>query len=379
MVVFGSLLERTDSGLYCPAGDFYVDPWSPVPRAVVTHGHADHARRGSEAYLTASRGVDILRIRLGGETRIEGLEWGETRTLGSVRVSFHPAGHILGSAQVRIEHRGRVCVVTGDYKRHADPTVTPFEPIRCDALVTESTFGLPVFRWPDPDREMDELNEWWRRNRDEGRTSLVYAYSLGKAQRVLAGLDPTIGPILVHGAVETLLPAYVAAGIPLPPVEKASVETARANKGKALVVAPPSAAGTPWVRKFTPSSSAFASGWMSIRGFRRRRAGDRGFVVSDHVDWGDLLATVEESEATEVAVTHGYADVVARFLRQERGLDAQALPTRFTGESIEGESGEGEPGEDAPDRSSRVDADSGPADGDSGDSEPEPAPDDAPS
>ena len=351
MVVFGSLLERTESGLYCPAGDFYVDPWAPVARAVVTHGHADHARRGSEAYLTASRGMDILRIRLGADARIEGLPWGEARTLGSVRVSLHPAGHILGSSQVRIEHRGQVCVITGDYKRHSDPTVTPFEPVRCHALVTESTFGLPVFRWPDPDGEIGELNRWWRQNRDDERTSLVYAYSLGKAQRVLAGLDPSIGPVLVHGAVETLLPAYAAAGVALPAVERATAETAGAYRGRALVVAPPSAAGTPWVRKFAPSSSAFASGWMSIRGFRRRRAGDRGFVISDHVDWADLLSAVEESGATRVAVTHGYADVVARFLGEERGLDATALPTRFLGEAIEGEateSGEGDsPGADA--------------------------------
>lgn len=340
MVVFGSLLERTDAGLYCPAGGFHIDPWSGVPRAVVTHGHADHARWGSEAYLTAARGLGVLRARLGPEARVESLPWGERRTIGAVRVSFHPAGHILGSAQIRIEHRGRVCVVTGDYKRHPDPTVTPFEPIRCDALVTESTFGLPVFRWPDPEEELDELNRWWRRNRDEGRTSLVYAYALGKAQRVLAGLDPSIGPILVHGAVETLLPVYRDAGVPLPTVQKATQETARQHKGRALVLAPPSAAGTPWVRKFAPSGSAFASGWMSIRGFRRRRAGDRGFVISDHIDWADLLTTVEESGAEEVAVTHGYADVVARFLREERGLDAQALPTRFRGEAVEAEGGD---------------------------------------
>jgi putative mRNA 3-end processing factor len=338
MVVFGSLLERTEAGLYCPAGDFHVDPWSSVPRAVVTHGHADHARRGSEAYLSAARGLDVLRTRLGPEARLEGMAWGEERTVGSARVSFHPAGHILGSAQVRIEHAGRVCVVTGDYKRHADPTVTPFEPVRCHTLVTESTFGLPVFRWPDPDAEVEEMNRWWARNQEDGRTSIVYAYALGKAQRVLAGLDASLGPILVHGAVETLLPAYVSAGIPLPPVEKATRERAREHRGRAMVVAPPSAAGTPWVRKFTPHASAFASGWMSIRGFRRRRAGDRGFVLSDHVDWADLLETVRESGAEEVAVTHGYADVVARFLREERGLDAQALPTRFRGEAVEADS-----------------------------------------
>jgi putative mRNA 3-end processing factor len=347
MVVFGSLLERTDEGLYCPPGDFHIDPWSGVPRALVTHGHADHARWGSEAYLTAARGLGVLRARLGADASLEGMPWGERRTIGSVRVSFHPAGHILGSAQVRIEHRGRVCVVTGDYKRHPDPTVTPFEPIRCDALVTESTFGLPVFRWPDPDEELAELNRWWRRNQDEGRTSIIYAYALGKAQRVLAGLDPSIGPILVHGAVETLLPVYRDAGVPLPQVAKATRETAREHRGRALVLAPPSAAGTPWVRKFAPSGSAFASGWMSIRGFRRRRAGDRGFVISDHIDWANLLTTVEESGAREVAVTHGYADVVARFLREERGLDARALPTRFRGEAVEGDAGDAGAGGEA--------------------------------
>jgi putative mRNA 3-end processing factor len=337
MHVFGSLLTLTDAGLFCPPGGFHVDPWVPVPRAVVTHGHADHARRGSEAYLSARAGGDVLRVRLGADVSLEELDWGERRTVGEVTVSLHPAGHILGSSQVRIEHRGRVAVVTGDYKRHRDPTVTPFEPLRCDALLTESTFGLPVFRWPDPEGEMDALNRWWRENREAGRTSIVYAYSLGKAQRVLAGLDPGIGPILVHGAVETLLPAYRAAGVALPEVRRATRETAKAHRGTALVVAPPSASGTPWVRKFAPSTSAFASGWMAIRGFRRRRAGDRGFVLSDHVDWGDLLRTVEESGASEVAVTHGYAEVVARFLREERSLEARALPTRFRGESLDGE------------------------------------------
>jgi putative mRNA 3-end processing factor len=352
MHVFGSLLTLTDAGLFCPPGGFHVDPWAPVRRAVVTHGHADHARRGSEAYLGARAGRDVLRVRLGEDARLEEMDWGERRTVGEVTVSFHPAGHILGSAQIRIEHRGRVAVVTGDYKRHDDPTVTPFEPLRCDALLTESTFGLPVFRWPDPAVELQELNRWWRENREAGRTSIVYAYSLGKAQRVLAGLDPGIGPILVHGAVETLLPAYRAAGVDLPPVQRATRETAKAHRGAALVVAPPSASGTPWVRKFSPSTSAFASGWMAIRGFRRRRAGDRGFVLSDHVDWADLLRTVQDSEASEVGVTHGYAEVVARFLREERGLDARALPTRFRGESLDGEGesadGEREAAEDEP-------------------------------
>lgn len=325
----GSLLRLTPEGLYCAAGDFHVDPWKPVPRAVVTHAHADHARWGCESYLSSEANRIPLRIRLGDDAAIEGEPWGRIRRIRGVGVSFHPAGHILGSSQIRLEHGGEVWVVTGDYKRQSDPTAEAFEPVPCHTLITESTFGLPVFRWPDPDDEMDRVRAWWRENRSEGRTSLLYAYALGKAQRLLAHLDADDGPILVHGAVARLLPAYQAAGVPLPPVAPASAENARRHRGRALVLAPPSAAGTPWVRKFAPSASAFASGWMAIRGLRRRRAGDRGFVVSDHVDWTGILESVAETGAERVGVTHGYTAPVARYLAEVRGLDTFVVDGRF--------------------------------------------------
>ncbi|MEQ9570446.1 MAG: ligase-associated DNA damage response exonuclease [Longimicrobiales bacterium] len=321
------LLRVTDDGLYCEAGGFWIDPWRPVERAVVTHAHADHARPGSRAYLISAAGTGVFRSRLGAEARLDPVAWGEPRTLNGVRVSLHPAGHILGSAQVRVEFRGEVWVVTGDYKRRADPTTTPFEALRCDTLVTESTFGLPVYRWPDPEREGAGVAEWWADNRAAGRTSVLFGYALGKAQRLLAGLPRGVGPILVHGAVERLNAAYRAAGVDLPDTLPADRERAKAHRGEALVVAPPSAGGTTWLRKFGAVSTAFASGWMRIRGTRRRRSGDRGFVISDHADWDGLLDTVRESGAERVGVTHGYRATLVRYLREVEGLDAWALPT----------------------------------------------------
>ena len=339
------VLSLRPEGLYCEAGDFHVDPWRPVDRALVTHGHADHARWGCGSYLGAHEGRTVLRTRLGAEAAIETLAWGERRRIGGAIVSFHPAGHILGSAQIRVEVDGEVWVVTGDYKTAPDPTCTAFESVRCDVFITESTFGLPVFRWPDESEVFAEIDAWWRGNQDAGRTSLLYGYALGKAQRLLAGVDASIGPILVHGAVEKLNRAYRAVGIELPETRPANRENAEKFDGEALVIAPPSAGGSTWVRKFQPASDAFASGWMTVRGTRRRRAGDRGFVLSDHVDWPQLLDAVEASGADRIWVTHGYTDVVTRFLREERGLDARPLPTRFGGEP-DGEGGS-ERGDDA--------------------------------
>lgn len=333
------VLALREEGLWCEAGGFFIDPWRPVDRAVVTHAHADHARWGSKHYLGSDAGTTVLRARLGDEASIETLGWGETRRIGEALVSLHPAGHILGSAQVRVEVAGEVWVVTGDYKVDPDPTCAAWEPVRCHTFVTESTFGLPVFRWPAAATVFEEIDEWWRYNRAANRTSLLYGYALGKAQRLLAGVDASIGPILVHGAVNKLVDAYRAAGIDLPEVLPASVENAKKYRGEALVIAPPSAGGSTWVRKFQPASDAFASGWMAMRGTRRRRAGDRGFVLSDHVDWPQLLEAVESTGAERVWVTHGYTDVVARYLREERGLDAHVLPTRF---STDDGGGEGE-------------------------------------
>lgn len=335
--LFDDLLITTPKGLYCPPGDFFIDPWRPVDRAVVTHAHADHLRWGSRSYLVSDEGAGVTRVRLGAKGTVETLTWGESRTIGSVGVSLHPAGHILGASQVRLEHRGRVAVVTGDFKRHGDPTTTPFEVVSCQLLVTESTFALPVFRWAQADRLADDLAAWWHRNQSQGRTSVLFGYALGKAQRLLAALSAEQGPILVHGAVEKLNDAYRAAGVWLPQTLPASPEHAREHRGRALVVAPPSAAGTPWIRKFAPYSTAFASGWMQLRGTRRRRAADQGFVVSDHADWPGLVDTVRDTGAERVLVTHGYTDVFVRWLREHEGLDAEVLSTPWSGEAEEPE------------------------------------------
>lgn len=335
------LVTETPKGLYCSAGDFYIDPWKGVDRALVTHGHADHARWGSKKILTSASGKELVRARVGTDPVIETLNWGEHRNVNGVRVSFHPAGHILGSAQIRLEHRGQVTVVSGDYNTRPDPTCEAFEPIRCHHFITESTFGLPIYRWPDARQVFEEIHQWWRACQEAGKTAVIYAYALGKAQRILGGIDTSIGPVLAHGAVHRFLEPYREQGIPLPPVEKATVENAKAAKGRALLVAPPSAQGTPWLKKFQPVSHAFASGWMTVRGGRRRRAMDRGFVLSDHADWPGLLMAIEATGAEEIGVTHGNGVALARWL-QEHGKQARVLKTQFMGEGRE----ETEPEED---------------------------------
>jgi putative mRNA 3-end processing factor len=329
-----TLIRLTDRGLYCEAGDFHVDPWEPVDHAVVTHAHGDHVAWGCRRYVTSAPGHGVLRTRIGPGAPIDALPYGETVVRRGVRVSLHPAGHILGSAQVRIEHGGEVWVVSGDYKTEPDRTCAAFEPVRCHTFISESTFGLPIYRWTPEDEVYAEINAWWRGNADQGRPCFLYGYALGKAQRLLAGLDPSIGPILVHGAVEKLNAAYRVEGVPLPPTGPARLAERPDDWPRAMIVAPPSAHGSTWMRRFGPSSSAFASGWMRVRGARRRRAVDRGFVLSDHADWPGLLAAIAATGAERVWVTHGFTAVVVRWLR-EQGLDAQTIRTRFEGENEE--------------------------------------------
>lgn len=333
------LIELTDRGFYCAAGDFYIDPWQPVARAVITHAHADHARRGSQAYLTTTAGERVLRTRMGDGALIRTAAYGETTDINGVSVSLHPAGHILGSAQVRVAYRGEVWVASGDYKIEPDPTCATFEPVRCHTFITEATFGLPIYRWPDDRTVFDDVNAWWRHNQQQGKASLLMGYALGKAQRMLAGIDPSIGPIFTHGAVERLNHDYRESGVALPPTHYAAAIARGYDWSQALIVAPPSTHGTPWTRKFGALSSAFASGWMRIRGTRRRRAVDRGFVLSDHVDWPGLLATITATGAERVWVTHGYTNVVTRWLA-EQGYDAYAVPTHFEGENVEASGGD---------------------------------------
>jgi putative mRNA 3-end processing factor len=324
------LLSLRPEGLYCEAGDFFVDPWRPVDRAVITHAHADHARAGHRRYLAAEPAEGVLRARLGALS-LQTLPYGEAVDVNGVRVSLHPAGHVLGSAQVRLEHRGEVWVASGDYKVEPDRTCAPFEPVRCHTFVTESTFGLPVYRWAPQARVFAAIDAWWRANADAGRSSVLYCYAFGKAQRLLAGVDASIGPIVCHGAVEPLNRAYRAAGVALPPTRLVSEVTDRAELRRALVLAPPSAGGTTWLRRFPDPGDAFASGWMSLRGARRRRAVDRGFVLSDHADWPGLQSAIEATGAQRVFVTHGYVPVMMRWLAG-RGLDARSFETEFGGE-----------------------------------------------
>ncbi len=322
------LIELTDDGLFCPVGGFHIDPWNGVDRAIITHAHADHARAGSRTYLAAEPGRRLLETRLGPVT-LETLPYGSLVEHNGVRISFHPAGHVLGSAQVRVEHQGEVWVVSGDYKLEADPSCTRFEPVRCHTFITESTFGLPIYRWRTGDEVFKLINNWWRANREAGKASIIYAYALGKSQRLLAGIDPSIGPIFTHGAVERVTQAYRESGVNLPPTTAVG-EVAKERKqwAGALVIAPPSADGSPWARKFEPASSAMASGWMQVRGVRRRKAVDRGFVLSDHADWPGLLTAIRETGASRVIVTHGFTAVLARWLR-DTGLEAETLSTRF--------------------------------------------------
>ena len=332
------LVTPTARGLYCAAGDFYIDPWRPVERAVITHAHSDHARMGSNAYLAAKRGLAVLQTRLGPDARIEGLEYGESRDLNGVKISLHPAGHVLGSAQVRIEHGGEVWVVSGDYKLDHDPTCEPFEPVRCDTFITESTFGLPIYRWCTPDEIFAGVNAWWRANAAAGRASVVFAYAFGKAQRILASVDDSIGPIVVHGAVEALNRGYRESGVPLPATRMVGELGTKENFAGALVVAPPSAQSSAWMKRFGDYSDAFASGWMAIRGARRRRAVDQGFVLSDHADWPSLNRAVEATGARRVIVTHGNTTALVQWLN-ERGIEAHSMKTEFEGEAGAEEAG----------------------------------------
>ncbi len=327
------LLTPDDRGLACHTGGFHVDPWMPVHRAVITHAHADHARAGHGEYICTPDTAAVIRKRISPDLNIIELEHREPIDLGNTRVSLHPAGHVLGSAQARIEHAsGETWVVTGDYKTDPDRACEPFELVPCDAFVTESTFALPIYTWRPQEEVAREINDWWRENRDAGRTSLLFAYALGKAQRVISLLDRSIAPVGAHGAVKKLCDVYAERGVDLGEVIHARKETAPDLRAHgALIVAPPSVDATPWTRRFRGpggSRTAFASGWMRVRGRRRWRAADRGFVLSDHADWPGLIRTIKAVGASRVFATHGYAAPLARYVTENLGLEGAVLPTR---------------------------------------------------
>ena len=320
-----SVLHYLKQGLYCPAADAWIDPPCPVKRAIITHAHADHARPGCGEYWACDQSETILRQRLGRNIKIHSINYGEEFRLGQAKLSLHSAGHVLGSAQVRIEVGDEVWLVTGDYKRCHDPSCEPFESVKCDVLITESTFGLPIYRWKSGKQVAREIYEWWRTETEH--PSLLFCYAFGKAQRVLAELKSLgiMEEVLLHGAVETITGHYREAGVDMVPTRPVSeIERKDPLKGR-LIIAPPSAYKSPWMKRFKEPQTAFASGWMAVRGARRRRGYERGFVLSDHADWTGLIMTIKQSEAKTIYITHGQEDVLARYLTEVEGLNAFPL------------------------------------------------------
>lgn len=329
-----ALITFTDKGLYCPVGDFYIDPWKPVPKALITHGHSDHSRWGHGHYLATEASVPIIKHRLG-EISIHGVAFGEVIRINGVKVSFHPAGHIIGSAQIRVEYRGEIWVVSGDYKPEPDDISETFELVRCDHFITESTFGLPVFNWKNQQDIFADMKSWWQDNQQAGKTSLICAYSLGKAQRIIQGLGADIpGRIFTHGAVENMNEVLRNAGIPLRETTRITRETKKEELLGQLIITPPSAIGSPWMKKFKNPVVAMASGWMAMRGARRRRAADKGFILSDHADWNGLNNVIKATGAENIYVTHGYTEIFSQWLN-ESGYNARVVRTEYGAESEE--------------------------------------------
>ena len=320
------LLIFNDKGIYCTAADVYVDPWLPVDKAIITHGHADHSRWGHKQYITHHTNVPIITHRLG-EISVTGKGYNETFVINNVKFSFHPAGHIIGSSQLRVEHQGEVWVFTGDYKTEDDGISVPYEVVKCHTFITECTFGLPAFKWTPQAEVMRNINEWWANNRAEGKTSVLFGYSLGKAQRLLKYLDPSIGTIHTHGAIEKMT-AVVRQLVDFPETHLITRETKKEELLGNIVLAPPSAHGSPWIRKMVPYVTGSASGWMAFRGARRRRAIDKGFVLSDHCDWDGLLESISATGAEKIICTHGYTDIFSKYLRQ-MGYDARTERTQY--------------------------------------------------
>ena len=327
------LLQFTDKGIYCSKADVFIDPWKPVDKALITHGHADHSRWGHRHYLSSKAAEPVIRYRLG-DISIETLDFAEVRSINGVNFSFHPAGHIVGSAQIRVEYRGEVWVASGDYKVEPDHISEAFEPVPCHTFITESTFGLPVYKWQPQKAVFEEINAWWKENQSKGRVSVIAGYALGKAQRIIRNLDTSIGQIFTHGAIENVNEVIRSQGYDLPPTTLVTPEINKKEYQGNIVVATPSALSSPWMRKFSPYSTAVASGWMGLRGARRRRSVDRGFVLSDHADWLGLNETIKATGCTKVFVTHGYTTIFSNWLKSV-GLNAQPVSTEFEGELAE--------------------------------------------
>lgn len=322
------LLKFTSSSIYCPDADVHIDPWKPVDYAIITHGHSDHAKYGSRHYLAHKDSETILRLRLGENISLQTVKYGETFFIKGVKFSLHPAGHILGSAQVRIEHKGNVWVASGDYKLQDDNFSTPYENVKCNTFITESTFGLPIYKWQPQYIVMDEISTWIQQNNEQGKSSILMGYALGKMQRILKNIQPGNAEIFAHGAVYNINEKFRNAGYDLPEVKLITRETDKNKFKGALVLAPSSVLNSPWLKKFEPYSTGFCSGWMAIRGAKNRKSVDRGFVLSDHVDWIELNYAVRATGAEKIFVTHGYTDIFSRWLN-ENGIEAAEVKTNY--------------------------------------------------
>ncbi|MDB5025845.1 MAG: ligase-associated damage response exonuclease [Mucilaginibacter sp.] len=327
------LLEFTDRGIYCDKGKFYIDPWKPVDSAVITHAHADHAYPGHKHYLAHHLSRQVLLYRLG-NISLQTVEYGQKIIKNGVEVSLFPAGHVIGSAQVRVAYQGEIWVVSGDYKVNDDGISTPFEPVKCNHFISECTFGMPVYHWKPQIQIFNEINSWWRANLDHDLATVLVGYSLGKAQRILQNLDLFNGKVYTHGAIENINQALRNSGVWLHPTERITSSTPRDEIRKGIVLAPPSAAGSAWMRKFGPHNLGYCSGWMAIRGAKRRRAADRGFILSDHADWDGLISAIEATSCEKVYLTHGYTATFSRYLN-EIGFDAREVHTLYGGEEEE--------------------------------------------
>lgn len=329
------LIEFTESGLYCRQGDFYIDPWRPVNRAVITHAHSDHARIGSKHYLCHRFTAPLLKLRLG-DVNIQSLEWNEKITINNVQVSLHPAGHIIGSSQIRVSFNDDVWVVSGDYKTEDDGISGVFEPVRCNTFISESTFGLPIYKWKKQEIIYEDIRQWVTGNMAAGKTPVLIAYSLGKAQRVLQCVSSVTNNIFAHGAIWNVHHALLTAGRNLPHIQRVTPEMPKEAYTNSVIIAPPSADGTPWMKKFYPYSIGVCSGWMQVRGNVRRRNADAGFALSDHADWNGLLSAVKATGAEKVFVTHGFQSAFSRYLN-ENGILSAEVKTEYGGEEEEQE------------------------------------------
>jgi len=321
------LIQFTDKGLCCPIGGFYIDPWKPVPKAVISHGHSDHARPGNGSYLCHEFTKPILQLRLG-DQHYETLRWNEQIDINGVKLSLHPAGHIIGSSQIRLEYKGEVCVFSGDYKVENDGISGQFEPVPCHTFITESTFGLPIYRWKPQAEIFSNMKEWISNNRRNNKTSVLIAYSLGKTQRILQTVAESTDHIFAHGAVYNTQQALIQAGWKFPEVKRVTPDIPKEVLQQSVVLAPSGADASPWIRRFIPYSVGVCSGWMQVRGNVRRRNVDAGFALSDHADWTGLLDTIKATGAQMVYVTHGFQSALSRYLN-EIGIPSAEVKTEY--------------------------------------------------